>query len=562
MQIYNTPEKKIVPFFPLCEREVKLYTCGPTVYERAHIGNLRTYLFEDILKRALKNEGYIIRHVMNITDVGHLTDDGDEGDDKLQLSAMQKKKNAWDIAREYETQFKEDIASLGIIPPDYWTRATEYISQQIDMVKKLEAKGLLYQLKDGLYFDTSQFGDYGKFACLQLDEQWSTGREGGNGQKKHPADFAVWKFSPQGVHRDMEWNSPWGKGFPGWHLECSAMIEAVLGSPIDIHCGGIDHVTVHHTNEIAQTWGACGRDLARYWMHGEFLMVDGKKMSKSLGNTYTLEDLKNEGFEPQDFRYWVLQGHYRQKLNFTWEALRAAQNRRLRLKKEFGLFDDVNEYRKINSEVLHHKDFGSFLEKNFVVTHNEKTLILKITNLFTSYLLEDLSTAKILGSLAELRNTILQETKEKKLLGLIGIWIDMYLGLDISLKSKKDISLQVLEESKINETLFRQYFDALGYDSELSDKIGSILKQRGYTILNIGDSYQIIQPSGQKYIQPKREVVDKLVKERIEAKKKKNFKKADDIKLQLLNIGYTQIRDISQNETELFTDSYSRKVTF
>jgi cysteinyl-tRNA synthetase len=262
---------------------------------------------------------------MNITDVGHLTDDGDHGQDKMEKGAAREGKTAWDIAKFYTKIFQQDLEALNIIFPTKFTRATDNIKEQIALVKKLEKKGFTYQTSDGVYFDTSKLSDYGKLA--QLDKQeLKAGVRVDMGEKKNPTDFALWKFSPANEKRQMEWKSPWGVGFPGWHIECSAMAAKYLGQPFDIHCGGIDHVPVHHTNEIAQSEAANDKPLANYWMHGEFLVLNGAKMSKSSGEFLTVEVLKNKNFNPLAYRYLLLQTHYRKQLSFSWDSLQAAQN--------------------------------------------------------------------------------------------------------------------------------------------------------------------------------------------------------------------------------------------
>lgn len=325
IRLFNTLGRKIMTFTPLKKGHVGIYTCGPTVYNFAHIGNLRTYVFEDILKKVLRHNGYKVKHVMNITDVGHLTSDADAGEDKMEKGARREGKSAWDIARFYTQAFKEDLSSLNIDEPDIWCRATDHIKAQIKLVKKLEKKGFTYQTMDGLYFDTSKLPDYGRLANLKKQEL-RAGVRVDVGDKKNIHDFALWKFSPKLSQRQMEWKSPWGVGFPGWHIECSAMAEKYLGQPFDIHCGGIDHIPVHHTNEIAQSEAANGKPLANYWLHGEFLLSAEGKMSKSAENFITLQTLKKKKINPFAYRYLLLQTHYRKQLSFSWPSLLAAQN--------------------------------------------------------------------------------------------------------------------------------------------------------------------------------------------------------------------------------------------
>ncbi len=324
LQFYNTLSRTIEPFTPLHAGKVGLYTCGPTVYNYAHIGNLRTYIFEDILRRVLQNNGYAVNHVMNITDVGHLTDDADSGEDKMEKGAAREQKSVWDIAEFYTQAFRQDAKDLNLLDPKIICKATDHIQEQIDLVLKLTERGFTYQTSDGIYFDTSKLSDYGKLARLDI-AGLSAGNRVEMGDKKHPTDFALWKFSPADSKRQMEWNSPWGVGFPGWHIECSAMSLKYLGDHFDIHCGGIDHIPVHHTNEIAQNEGALGHSTVNYWLHGEFLLTNDERMGKSKGNFLTLQLLKDKGYDPLAYRYFCFSAHYRSKLNFSFEALDGAQ---------------------------------------------------------------------------------------------------------------------------------------------------------------------------------------------------------------------------------------------
>ncbi|HAT03206.1 MAG TPA: cysteine--tRNA ligase [Candidatus Magasanikbacteria bacterium] len=341
LTLYNTLTRKKEEFNPLQAHTAGLYTCGPTVYNYAHIGNLRTYVFEDILKRVLQYNGYTVNHVMNITDVGHLTSDADEGEDKMEKGAKREGKTAWEIAEFYTQAFKQNLKDLHILEPNIWCKATDHIEEQINLVQKLTDKGFTYETSDGIYFDTTKLADYGKLANLQ-NQELKAGARVDLGEKRNAHDFALWKWSerserhPEGDQpkskRQMEWPAPFGAGqgqtrmgFPGWHIECSAMSAKYLGQPFDIHCGGIDHVPVHHTNEIAQSEAAYDKPLANYWMHGEFLLVNEGKMAKSENNFITLETLKEKGISPLAYRYFLLQTHYRKQLNFSWEALEASQ---------------------------------------------------------------------------------------------------------------------------------------------------------------------------------------------------------------------------------------------
>ncbi len=303
--------------------EVGLYTCGPTVYDYQHIGNYRTFMFEDVLKRVLVWNGYRVRHVMNITDVGHLTSDADTGEDKMETGARRTGKTAWEIAQLYTDAFVADLALLAILDPAVLCRATDHISEQIAFIADIEKNGYTYRTADGIYFDTAKQADYGYLARLDIE-----GLEGGKrvdlGEKRSPTDFALWKFSAPGEKRQMEWESPWGTGFPGWHIECSAMAQKYLGDYFDIHCGGEDHIPVHHTNEIAQTEARVGTRLANFWLHGYFLLLNDAKMAKSAGEFLRVASLVDRGYDPLAYRYLCLTAHYRGQLNFTWDALDAA----------------------------------------------------------------------------------------------------------------------------------------------------------------------------------------------------------------------------------------------
>lgn len=320
----NTLGRRKEEFNALVENKVGIYSCGPTVYERASIGNFRSFIFADLLRRMFEVNGYAVTQVMNITDVGHLVGDGSVGEDKLEVSSKKYNKTAWEVAEEYTKLFIEDMKKLNLLTPTCMPKATDHIAEQIGMIEELEKKGFVYRIADGMYFDTSKLADYGRLSGQKMADK-EAGSRVDIGEKHQAADFALWKFSPEGERRHMEWPSPWGVGFPGWHIECSAMSEKYLGVPFDVHTGGIDHVAVHHENEIAQTEGARGVLEANYWLHNEFLLVDGGKMSKSLGNTYSLDDLAAKGFSPLAFRYFLLGAHYKTPQNFTFEALGAAQ---------------------------------------------------------------------------------------------------------------------------------------------------------------------------------------------------------------------------------------------
>ncbi|MBI4708887.1 MAG: cysteine--tRNA ligase [Candidatus Portnoybacteria bacterium] len=326
IKLYNTLTRKKETIKPLNDNLIGLYCCGPTVYWYAHLGNLRAYIFEDVLRRVLEYNGFSVKHVMNYTDVGHLTSDEDSGEDKMEKGAKREGKTAWEIAEFYIKAFENDARALNILEPTFKPRATENIEEQITLIKTLEEKGFTYKIADGIYFNTSKLKDYGKLARLDIEKLKAGARIEMVEGKKNPTDFALWKFSPANSKRQMEWESPWGLGFPGWHIECSAMSQKYLGEQFDIHCGGIDHIPTHHTNEIAQSEAAFGKIPARFWLHSEFLLIDGGKMAKSDENFLTVKTLIDKRFNPLAYRYLTLTAHYRSKLNFTWESLAAAQS--------------------------------------------------------------------------------------------------------------------------------------------------------------------------------------------------------------------------------------------
>lgn len=336
LKIYNTASRKLEDFKPLGE-VVKIYTCGPTVYNFQHIGNYASYIYWDLLIRTLKLDGFKVKRVLNFTDVGHLTSDGDEGEDKLEKGAAREGKTVYEVAKFYGDDFLKSFHALNLIDPDIIAHATDYIEDDIKAVDKMTANGFTYETTDGVYFDTSKFDRYADFARLDLSGLQAGARVGFSSEKKNASDFAVWKFIQPGEKHAMRWDYLGRPGYPGWHLECSTIIDKELGSPIDIHTGGIDHIPVHHTNEIAQTYAMTKRELAKYWLHCNFITIDGEKVSKSLGNIYTLEDLSKRGFSPMDFKMWVLSGHYQGTRNFTFESLEASKNRRLNWRNKIAL---------------------------------------------------------------------------------------------------------------------------------------------------------------------------------------------------------------------------------
>lgn len=379
MQLFNTATRKLEHFMPQTAGEVSLYTCGPTVYDYQHIGNYSAYIRWDTLVRVLQENGLAVDWVMNITDVGHLVSDADAGEDKLEKGAKREGKTAWDVAKFYMDDFLLGLQALGIQTPSHVVRATDHIAEQIALIKTLEEKGYTYIIDDGVYFDTSKFKDYGKLARLDVSHLQAGARVEVNPQKRQQQDFALWKFTPKGQRRDMEWESPWGNGFPGWHIECSAMSMQYLGDTLDIHTGGIDHLPVHHINEVAQSEAATNKPFARYWLHNNHILVESNKISKSLGNGVLLRDLAREGYDALDLRMLFLQSHYRTQSNFTMGGLAAARQRRQALQ----AFADLR-YQTVDGGAL---DAMSFDET--------KRVMLEALN-------EDLHTPEALAALSDL----------------------------------------------------------------------------------------------------------------------------------------------------------------
>ena len=337
MKLYNTLTRKIEEFKPVNPDLVKIYTCGPTVYSFPHIGNYAAYTYWDLLVRTLMANGYKVKRVLNLTDVGHLTSDGDNGEDKLEKGAAREGKTPFEIADFYSKVYLDNYAKLNLLPADVIARATDYIEEDKAAVDKMLAEGFAYETTDGVYFDTSKFPGYADFARLDLNGLQAGARVEFSEEKRNAADFAVWKFILPGEKHAMRWDYLGRPGYPGWHLECSTIIQKELGQPIDIHTGGVDHIPVHHTNEIAQSYALSDKPLANYWLHCNFITIDGEKISKSLGNTYTLEDLAERGYSPMDYKMWLLMGHYQGTRNFTFDSLEAAKNRRLNWRNRIAL---------------------------------------------------------------------------------------------------------------------------------------------------------------------------------------------------------------------------------
>ena len=350
---YNTLTRKKELFKPIDEKEVRIYSCGPTVYKDATIGNMRTSIFQDVLRRVLRYNGYKLKHAMNITDVGHLVSDGDEGEDKMVKSAREEHKSPEEIANHYTKLFFDDLKALNIETPEIVCKATDHIKEMLEYVKVLVKKGYAYETSTAIYFDVSKLDKYPVLSNLNVEEQKAGARVEVDKEKKNPYDFALWIKAP-GNHL-MKWDSPWGPSYPGWHIECSAMGQKYLGEQFDIHTGGIDLIPTHHENEIAQSKGYCGKIPARFWLHGEYLLINGGKMSKSLGNVYLLKDIINKGYNPLSYKLFTYSSHYRNKLNFTWEGMESSEKAFERLKNGYKLHlngtydvedDVINGYEK------------------------------------------------------------------------------------------------------------------------------------------------------------------------------------------------------------------------
>ena len=394
MKLYNTLTRDTDTLELLDAPTVKLYTCGPTVYDYAHIGHWFNYIRMDTLVRTLKLNHLKPEWVMNITDVGHLVSDADEGEDKLEKGARREGKTAWEIAEFYTHDFTECMELLHITTPTHIVKATDHIQEQIDLIQKLENKGYTYVIDDGVYYDTSKFEGYAAFARLDLDDQQEGARVAVNEQKRNASDFALWKFSPKDHQRDMEWDSPWGKGFPGWHIECSAMSMAYLGDTLDIHTGGIDHIPVHHTNEIAQSEAATGKRFANYWMHSNHVMVNGDKISKSLGNGIRLQSIIEQGIPAEAVRLHVLESHYRSQSQFSHNSLVAAHNR---LKNWQAVA--VLRYQPVKHDGAHAFDFGEATNRLIELLSNDLDTPSALA--FVSQLFTQLETALVTEEFAD-----------------------------------------------------------------------------------------------------------------------------------------------------------------
>lgn len=463
LQLFNTLTRSKEVFVPIQPGKVQIYTCGPTVYNYAHIGNLRSYLFPDLLKKLLQELGYEVQHIINFTDVGHLTaDTEDQGEDKVEEAAASQGKTAWELSRFYAEAYKRDLELLNIAFPSKFTYATDYIEDQINLVKTLEDKELIYSNADGVYYDTARFADYGKMARLDI-EGLDAGARVASAEKRSKTDFALWKFSPADSQRQMEWESPWGKGFPGWHLECTAMVFAELGQTIDIHTGGTDHIPVHHTNEIAQAEGASGKPFVNYWLHGEFLVLDqSRRMGKSVGNFITLQDLIEQGYSARAYRYLALTSHYRSFLSFSDEALKSAQTAYFKLK-------------RLISGLQQDQDFAADLAQSYHERIYEA-------------LCDDLNAPKAIGLIWDLVQDKAVGGKQK--LELLR-QVDRIMSLNLlDFTDFPELHIQVPEAV---QALAQQRWDArLKRDFAEADRLRALIAEQGFDIQDAKEDFLVV----------------------------------------------------------------------
>ena len=473
LKLYNTMGKKIEDFIPINKNIVGFYGCGPTVYKAAHIGNLRAYVFQDILARALNFLGYDVKHVMNITDIGHLSDDGDDGEDKMLKSARESGLKVNQIADMYIDLFFKDVDSLNIKRPSIVCRATEHIVDMIELIKKIEKNGHTYISEGNLYFDISTFPDYGKLSGVDIETLKPGARIEVDKNKKNPNDFVLWFTKSKFENHALLWDSPWGRGYPGWHIECSAMSMKYLGEHFDIHTGGIDHIRVHHTNEIAQSESATGKKWVNYWLHNEFLITDKGKMSKSEGNVFVLNDIIKEGFEALDYRFFLLGGHYRKQLAFSWEALETAKNARKKLlEKVKSILEDCSKEKIIECEEIS-ENFRFENCKDYI---NNDKVILNL-NGFKEAIEKDLNTPNALSYLQAILKE--KDTKSEEVLKCVSI-MDSILGLNIIKEAKKlnkfRNNIDNVDINKIEELIKERKQAKIDKDYKKADNIRELLK--------------------------------------------------------------------------------------
>jgi len=472
MKLYNTLTRKKESVESIQSDRISVYTCGPTVYDYAHIGNFRSFVFADILVRTLKYVGFNVLYVMNITDVGHLVSDADSGEDKLQKGAKREGKTAWEVASFFEDAFLTDSKKLNLSTPNHRPKPTKLISEQLDMIGELDKKGYTYTISDGVYFDTSKVNDYGKLTGQNRDELLSGVRVKKNIEKKNPTDFALWKFSLKDKgKRDMEWDSPYGTGFPGWHIECSVMAKKYLGDQIDIHTGGFDHIPIHHTNEIAQSESVTGKvPFSRFWFHIQFMNIDNKKMSKSKENYYTLKDLEKKGFNPLSLRYFYLTSHYRSHANFTLDGLKSAKN---------SLDELRNQVRNI--VIKGEKESGITLSKQ----------AREYKELFDRAISDDINTPQTLSVLWNMMKSSISIGEKYKLILLF----DQVLGFDFKFIKEDDRKLKDIPK-KIETLLERRNALRKKGEYEQADKVREEIEKLGYKVKDTSASSSLVNKSG------------------------------------------------------------------
>ena len=454
LYFYNTLTKRKDLFKPINPEEIRIYSCGPTVYKDATIGNMRTNIFQDVLRRVLRYNGYKIKHAMNITDVGHLVSDGDEGEDKMLKSAREEHKTPLQIAEHYTKLFFDDLKSLNIETPEIVCKATDHINEMLEYVEKLMENGYAYETSTAIYFDISKLDKYPVLSNLDIENQKAGARVEVDPEKRNPHDFALWIKAPE--NHLMKWDSPWGPSYPGWHIECSAMSQKYLGEVFDIHTGGIDLIPTHHENEIAQSKGACGKIPAHYWMHGEYLLINGGKMSKSLGNVYLLDDIIKRGYDPLVYRLFNFSCHYKGKLNFTWEGIEAASTALTRLR------DGYQKHLTGMADV-------------------DGTIISEIENKFHQAINDDLNMPLAMSAVWE---AVKYQDKSPKIAKLLEKF-DTVLGLKITEKREEEIPqeiLELVEQRKVarNEKNWTE-----------SDRLRDLIAQKGYSVKDTKDGAEV-----------------------------------------------------------------------
>ena len=461
MDIYftNTLTRKKDKFVPIDSKEIRVYSCGPTVYKDATIGNMRTNIFQDVLRRVLRYNGYKIKHVMNITDVGHLVSDGDEGEDKMLKSAREENKTPLEIAEHYTKLFFDDLELLNVETPEVVCKATDHIEEMLEYVKELVKKGYAYETSTAIYFDISKLDKYPILSNLNLDEQKAGARVEVDKEKKNPYDFALWIKAPE--NHLMKWDSPWGPSYPGWHIECSAMGKKYLGEQFDIHTGGIDLIPTHHENEIAQSKGCSGKIPAKYWLHGEYLLINGGKMSKSLGNVYLLKDIIDKGYDPLTYKLFCYSGHYRNKLNFTWEGIEAASKSLERLR---------NSY-KLN------------INGNDELTSKDQEKISKIEEKFHEAINDDMNMTLAMSYVWELARFEKKNPEIAKML----LKFDTVLGLKIDKESTKNEEIP----EEILELVEQRKIARANKDWTKSDELRDLINKQGYDIKDTANGTEI-----------------------------------------------------------------------